>query len=101
MVMDTKTGAIRAWAQYPSYNANDYGAVQDLRTSATWRCRNRTSPGLTMKVITFAGGLNNKAFTPNTVIDEKQTAHRWLPDPRLGRASCTVASPCNGSSTTC
>ena len=30
-------------------------------------------PGSTMKVITFAGGLNNKAFTPNTVIDEKQS----------------------------
>ena len=25
-----------------------------------------------MKVITFAGGLNNNAFTPKTVIDEKQ-----------------------------
>ena len=25
-----------------------------------------------MKVITFAGGLNNNAFTPSTVIDEKQ-----------------------------
>jgi len=25
-----------------------------------------------MKVITFAGGLNHNAFTPSTVIDEKQ-----------------------------
>ena len=25
-----------------------------------------------MKVITFAGGLNNNAFTPSTVIDERQ-----------------------------
>ena len=43
MVMDTKTGAIRAWAQYPSYNANDYGAVEHLATSATSRCRSPTS----------------------------------------------------------
>ena len=29
-------------------------------------------PGSIMKVITFAGGLNNNAFAPSTVIDEKQ-----------------------------
>jgi len=72
MVMDTKTGAIRAWAQYPSYNANDFGAsklsdFRDLAVSQPYE------PGSTMKVITFAGGLNNNAFTPSTIIDEKQT----------------------------
>jgi cell division protein FtsI/penicillin-binding protein 2 len=72
MVMDTKTGAIRAWAQYPSYNANDYGAakIQDFRDLAVSQ---PYEPGSTMKVITFAGGLNNNAFTPNTVINERQT----------------------------
>ena len=72
MVMDTKTGAIRAWAQYPSYNANDYGAakIQDFRDLAVAQ---PYEPGSTMKVITFAGGLNNNAFTPSTVIDERQT----------------------------
>jgi cell division protein FtsI/penicillin-binding protein 2 len=71
MVMDTKTGAIRAWAQYPSYNANDYGAakIQDFRDLAVSQ---PYEPGSTMKVITFAGGLNNNAFTPSTVIDERQ-----------------------------
>ena len=39
-----------------------------------------------MKVITFAGGLNNNAFTPSTVIDETPAAHRRLPHPRLGRS---------------
>jgi cell division protein FtsI (penicillin-binding protein 3) len=71
MVMDTKTGAIRAWAQYPSYNANDYGSstlssFRDLAVAQPYE------PGSTMKVVTFAGGLNNKAFTPGTVIDERQ-----------------------------
>ena len=27
MIMDTKTGAIDAWAQYPSYNANSYASA--------------------------------------------------------------------------
>ncbi len=72
MVMDTKTGAIRAWAQYPSYNANDFGAsnISDFRDLAVSQ---PYEPGSTMKVITFAGGLNNNAFTPSTVIDEKQS----------------------------
>ncbi|MGD0194955.1 MAG: penicillin-binding protein 2 [Candidatus Dormibacteria bacterium] len=71
MIMDTKTGAIDAWAQYPSYNANDYTTsnIADFRDLAVTQ---PYEPGSVMKVITFAGGLNNNAFTPSTVIDEKQ-----------------------------
>ncbi len=71
MIMDTKTGAIDAWAQYPSYNANSYATApyagfRDLAVTQPYE------PGSVMKVITFAGGLNHNAFTPATVIDEKQ-----------------------------
>jgi cell division protein FtsI/penicillin-binding protein 2 len=71
MIMDTKTGAIDAWAQYPSYNANNYATsnIADFRDLAVTQ---PYEPGSVMKVITFAGGLNNNAFTPSTVIDEKQ-----------------------------
>lgn len=71
MIMDTKTGAIDAWAQYPSYNANDYTSanIADFRDLAVTQ---PYEPGSIMKVITFAGGLNNNAFAPSTVIDEKQ-----------------------------
>lgn len=71
MIMDTKTGAIDAWAQYPSYNANDFASasIADFRDLAVTQ---PYEPGSIMKVITFAGGLNNNAFTPSTVIDEKQ-----------------------------
>src|ERR1700681_2843620 len=73
MIMDTHTGSLRAWAQYPSYNANDYGQsplanFRDLAVSAPYE------PGSVMKVVTFAGGLENHAITPGTVIDERQTA---------------------------
>ncbi len=82
MVMDTHTGSIRAWAQYPAYNANDYGAagLADLRDLAVSQ---PFEPGSVMKVVTFAGGLQNGAITPGTVIDEKQTrvdgvlVHDW------------------------
>jgi cell division protein FtsI/penicillin-binding protein 2 len=71
MIMDTRTGAIDAWAQYPSYNANAYASanIADFRDLAVTQ---PYEPGSIMKVITFAGGLNNNAFTPSTVIDEKQ-----------------------------
>jgi cell division protein FtsI/penicillin-binding protein 2 len=69
--MDSKTGAIDAWAQYPSYNANNYASanIADFRDLAVTQ---PYEPGSIMKVITFAGGLNNNAFAPSTVIDEKQ-----------------------------
>ena len=71
MIMDTKTGAIDAWAQYPSYNANDSAEtpIADFRDLAVTQ---PYEPGSIMKVITFAGGLNHNAFTPSTIIDERQ-----------------------------
>ena len=71
MIMDTKTGAIDAWAQYPSYNANNFASANlaDFRDLAVTQ---PYEPGSIMKVITFAGGLNHNAFTPSTVINERQ-----------------------------
>jgi cell division protein FtsI/penicillin-binding protein 2 len=82
MLMDSHTGSIRAWAQYPSYSAGNYGAsnisaFRDLAVSQPYE------PGSVMKVVTFAGGLNNHVITPDTVIDERQTVvdgsliHDW------------------------
>lgn len=82
MIMDTHTGALRAWAQYPSYNADTYGSgnVADFRDLAVSQ---PYEPGSVMKVVTFAGGLNSGAITPSTVINEQQTVidgyliHDW------------------------
>ena len=83
MIMDTKTGAIDAWAQYPSYNANSYASanIADFRDLAVTQ---PYEPGSIMKVITFAGGLNNNAFTPSHGHRREAAAHRRLPHPRLG-----------------
>jgi cell division protein FtsI/penicillin-binding protein 2 len=69
MIMDTHTGAIRAYANYPTYDANSYATapyamLKDQAVSGLYE------PGSVMKVVTFAGGLNNKAITPDTMIDE-------------------------------
>ncbi|MFN2582613.1 MAG: peptidoglycan D,D-transpeptidase FtsI family protein [Candidatus Dormibacteria bacterium] len=72
MVMDPHTGSVRAWAQYPTYDGNNYGSSKlsnflDMAVSAPYE------PGSVMKTVTFAGGLNNHTITPDTVIDERQT----------------------------
>jgi cell division protein FtsI (penicillin-binding protein 3) len=69
LVMDTHTGAIRGWADYPTYDANAYATapysmLKDQAVSGLYE------PGSVMKVVTFAGGLNNKAITPQTTINE-------------------------------
>jgi cell division protein FtsI (penicillin-binding protein 3) len=69
LVMDSHTGAIRAWADYPTYDANQYAAapydlLKDQAVSGLYE------PGSVMKVVTFAGGLNNRAITPQTMINE-------------------------------
>jgi cell division protein FtsI/penicillin-binding protein 2 len=82
LVMDTKTGSIRAWAEYPSYNANHYGQsdvarFRDLAISGLYE------PGSVMKVVTFAGGLENHAITPSYSFNEGPmniggfTIHDW------------------------
>ncbi|MGH7686086.1 MAG: peptidoglycan D,D-transpeptidase FtsI family protein [Candidatus Dormibacteria bacterium] len=82
MIMDTHTGAIRAWAQSPTYDANNFGQdtlanFRDLAVSQPYE------PGSVMKVVTFAGGLQANAITPATVINEQQSVvdgyliHDW------------------------
>jgi len=82
LVMDTHTGAIRAWAQWPTYDANHYpqAAVGSFKDGAIG---DLYEPGSTMKVVTFAGGLEKKAITPEYTFNEGPqgidgyTIHDW------------------------
>ena len=69
IMMDTKTGVIRAWAQAPTYDANSYWSspIANFRDLAV---ANVYEPGSVQKVVTFAGGLNNHAITPQYTFDE-------------------------------
>jgi cell division protein FtsI/penicillin-binding protein 2 len=69
LIMDTHTGAVRAWADYPTYDANHYATApyDELKDQAV---SGLYEPGSVMKVVTFAGGLNNHAITPQTTIEE-------------------------------
>ncbi|HEX4579390.1 MAG TPA: penicillin-binding protein 2 [Candidatus Dormibacteraeota bacterium] len=82
MMMDTKTGVIKAWAQAPTYDANTYwtSPLASLRDVAV---SNVYEPGSVEKVITFAGGLNAHAITPSYTFNEGPTTidgatiHDW------------------------
>jgi cell division protein FtsI/penicillin-binding protein 2 len=72
IMMDTKTGLIKAWAQAPTYNANSYWSspVANFRDLAV---ANVYEPGSVEKVVTFAGGLNDNAITPGYTFVEGPT----------------------------
>lgn len=82
LVMNTHTGAIQAWADYPSYNATDYASTP-IGDFADQSVDGLYQPGSVMKVVTFAGGLQNAAITPGYTFDEQQTVvdgvliHDW------------------------
>jgi cell division protein FtsI/penicillin-binding protein 2 len=69
LIMDPATGGIVAWADYPSYNANDFvhtdtALFKDNVSSYVYE------PGSVMKVVTLAGAINSGAITPATVIND-------------------------------
>ena len=69
LIMDPTTGGIVAWADYPSYNANDFthtdtALFKDNVASYVYE------PGSVMKVVTLAGAINSGAIAPETVIND-------------------------------
>jgi cell division protein FtsI/penicillin-binding protein 2 len=69
IVMNVKTGGIVAWADYPSYNANDY-ATEPVNLFQDAGLASLYEPGSVMKVVTFAGALQHGLITPDGTFDE-------------------------------
>ncbi|MCF8094119.1 MAG: penicillin-binding protein 2 [Desulfobacteraceae bacterium] len=68
MVMEPKSGYVRAVAHYPTFNPNAFG--QSHRT--TWRNRAITDsfePGSALKIFLTAAALESGLYTPNTMVD--------------------------------
>src|SRR3989440_4675441 len=69
LIMDPNTGGIVAWADYPSYNANDFNHTdpalfKDNVAGYVYE------PGSVMKVVTLAGAINAGAIAPATGIND-------------------------------
>ena len=83
IVMDPRTGAIVAWADYPTFDANRFGQSDpayftDPIVSSLYE------PGSVMKVVTLSGGLDSGAITPTFTFNETgaisvggYTIHDW------------------------
>ncbi len=82
IVMDPRTGAILALANWPQVNANDSaaapeGAIEDRAVGFNYE------PGSTFKVVAVSDGLQRGLITPNTpfnIPDEIQVADRTIHD---------------------
>ncbi len=82
IVMDPRTGAILALANWPLLNANDpaaapEGALQDRAVGFNYE------PGSTFKVVAVSGGLQRGLITPSTpfeIPDQIQVADRTIHD---------------------
>ncbi len=75
IVMDPETGAIKAIANYPSYNPNSF----NLFPKETWRNKALTDPfepGSTMKIFLVAAALESGMCNPETVINCESGQYR-------------------------
>ena len=83
LVMDSRSGEVVAWADYPSYDANkftttDAARIRDPIVSDLYE------PGSVMKVVTLAGAIDQGRITPTTTIEDPgyvivggNTLHDW------------------------
>lgn len=67
IVMDSRTGGIAAWADYPAYDANQFTTADasHLKDSIV---SDLYEPGSVMKVVTLAGAIDQGKITPGTTI---------------------------------
>jgi cell division protein FtsI/penicillin-binding protein 2 len=69
IVMEPATGAIVAWADYPSYDANHFSTVP-VNSFVDPVAGYLYEPGSTMKIVTLAGAIEAGKITPSSKIDD-------------------------------
>lgn len=65
VVMDPNTGAIKAMANYPTYDPSNYGDVSDASVYNNNAATNPIEVGSVMKTLTTAAAINTGAITAN------------------------------------
>lgn len=66
IIMDPNTGAIKAMANYPSYDPRKLSEVEDLSALSNSAVTEVIEPGSIMKSFTAAAGLNEDVISANT-----------------------------------
>ncbi len=66
IVMEPKTGAIRAMAGFPNFDPNEYNKTKDINVFLNPCTQKNYEPGSVFKPITMAAGLDTAKITPET-----------------------------------
>jgi cell division protein FtsI (penicillin-binding protein 3) len=66
LIMDPNTGAIKAIANYPTYNPAEFSKVEDAKVFTNDAVSAPLEIGSTMKALTVAAALDTGVMTPNT-----------------------------------
>ncbi len=71
IVMEPSTGAIRAMANWPTFDPNQYSQVENIDIFLNPVTQKVYEPGSVFKPITMAAGLDSGKITPQTVYEDK------------------------------
>ena len=71
IIMNPKSGAILAMANFPSFNPNEYNKVEDIRSFLNPSIQELYEPGSVFKPITMAMGLDAGKVNHNTIYEDK------------------------------
>jgi cell division protein FtsI/penicillin-binding protein 2 len=70
VVMDPATGAVRAMANYPTYDPNQFNKVTDYSVFVNQAVSAQFEPGSGMKAFTVATGLDQGKIKPDSTYDD-------------------------------
>src|SRR5215470_9182454 len=77
IVLDVKTGAIRGIASYPTFDPNRYLDYKPEMYNLNPAIGKLYEPGSTFKIVTISAGLQARAFTPDTQVDDEGAIERY------------------------
>jgi cell division protein FtsI/penicillin-binding protein 2 len=71
ILMEAKTGAIKAMTNWPKFNPNEYNKVKNANVFSNQAVHDLFEPGSIFKPITMAAALDTGAVTPQTTYEDK------------------------------
>lgn len=97
IIMEPKTGAILALANYPEYNPNEYYKVEDISALKNFALTDPAELGSIGKVFTMSAALEEGKVQPNTLILQSHTGCTTVKENERDWEICTYDKKPQGS----